>query len=98
MLDDLMLLQLVQAVDAVAKAMAPKGPMSRREKVLRALADVEDLLEFLAEACEDPSLREIVAEHFKYLEACMAALAVAAHVIPPEPEPIPTESAREVGQ
>ena len=101
MLDDLMLLQLVEAVEAVAKAMAPKAPsapVSRKERVLRALADVEDLLDSLVEACEDPSLRKIVAEHFKHLEASMAALAVAAHVIQPEPEPIPTESAAEVGQ
>jgi len=97
MLDDLMLLQLVQAVDAVAKAMAPKV-LSRRERVLRLLADTEDNLDELARLCEDPSLRKIVADHFKYLEACMAHLAVAAHVIQPEPEPIPTESAREVGQ
>jgi len=95
--DDALLLQLLGAVEALEKAMA-STVLGRREKVLRALADVEDLLEFLAEACEDPSLRKIVAEHFKHLEASMAALAVAASVFPPEPEPIPTESAREVGQ
>ena len=60
----------------------------RRERVYRALADAEDLLHFLTEACEDPSLREIVARYFKVLEACMAALAYAALCIPPEPEEV----------
>jgi hypothetical protein len=60
----------------------------RRERVYRALADAEDLLHFLTEACEDPSLREIVARYFKVLEACMAALAYAALRIPPEPEEV----------
>ena len=97
MLDDVMLLQLIQAVDAVAKAMAPKV-MSRRERVLRLLADIEDQIGELVRLCEDPLLRKIVSDHFKHLEASMAQLAVVARVIPPEPEPIPTESAREVGQ
>ena len=97
MLEDIMFLQLVEAVEAVAKAMAPKV-LSRKERVLRLLADIEDNLDELTRLCQDPSLRKIVAEHFKHLEASMAALAVAASVFPPEPEPIPTESAREVGQ
>ena len=60
----------------------------RREEVLRALADLEDLFGVLTLACEDPSLRQIVADHFKVLEACMAALAYAALCIPPEPEEV----------
>jgi len=60
----------------------------RREEVLRALADLEDLFGVLTLACEDPSLRQIVADRFKVLEACMAALAYAALCIPPEPEEV----------
>ena len=96
--DDALLLQVLGAIEALEKAMASTA-LGRREKVLRLLADTEDNLDELARLCEDPSLRKIVADHFKYLEACMAHLAVAAHVIQPEPEPIPTESAaEEVGQ
>jgi len=73
----------------------------KREWALQLMAHVEELLDTLTEACEDPSLREIVAREFPHLEACVAALAVAASVIPPEPEVtlvITIESAREVGQ
>jgi hypothetical protein len=55
------------------------------EELLRALADMEDLFGVLTLACEDPSLRQIVAGRFKFLEACMAALAAAAGCVPPEP-------------
>jgi len=72
-----------------------------REEVLQLIAHVEELLDVLVARCENPSLREIVAREFKHLEASMAALAVAASVIPPEPEPITlviTIEAAEVGQ
>jgi hypothetical protein len=71
-----------------AKADRAEKARERREEVLRALADLEDLFGVLTLACEDPSLREIVARHFKVLEACMAALAYAALCIPPEPEEV----------
>ena len=83
--DDALLLQVLGAIEALEKAMASTA-LGRREKVLRAIADVEERLEFLAQACEDPSLRQIVSARFKHLEASMAHLAVAAHVVPPEPE------------
>ena len=73
-----------------------------REEVLQLIAHVEELLDVLVARCENPSLREIVAREFKHLEASMAALAVAASVFPPEPEPITLvitiEAAEEVGQ
>jgi hypothetical protein len=59
--------------------------LSHVEEVLRDLADLEDLFGVLTLACEDPSLRQIVAGRFKFLEACMAALAAAAGCVPPEP-------------
>ena len=81
--DEAMLVQLIQATEAVAEAM--RKAQSRREEVLRALADLEDLFGVLTLACEDPSLRQIVAGRFKFLEACMAALAAAAGCVLPEP-------------
>ena len=72
----------------------------KREWALQLLAHVEELLDTLTEACEDPSLREIVAREFPHLEASVAALAVAASVIPPEPEVtlvVTIETAAEVG-
>jgi len=83
--DDVMLLQLMGAIEALEKAMASTA-LGRKERVLRLLADVEDNLDELARLCEDPSLREIVAQYFKALEAGMAKLAVAAGMVAPEPE------------
>ncbi len=57
-----------------------------KERALRALADIEDLFEVLADLCEHPDIRELVAQFFPVLEAGMAALAVAAGCVPPEPE------------
>lgn len=71
-----------------AKADWAEKARERRERVYRALAYAEDLLQFLTEACEDPSLREIVAQEFRHLEAGLAALAYAAMAIPPEPEEV----------
>jgi hypothetical protein len=83
------LVALGAKAEALQKASeAWQKAQERRERVYRALADAEDLLHFLTEACEDPSLREIVARYFKVLEACMAALAYAALCIPPEPEEV----------
>ena len=59
-----------------------------RERVLQLLADTEDNLDELVRLCEDPSLRAIVAQYFKFLEDGMAALAYAAMAIPPEPEEV----------
>jgi hypothetical protein len=56
-----------------------------RERVLSMLAHVEELLDELTLACENPSLRAIVARYFRALEAAMAALACAAGCVPPEP-------------
>ena len=60
----------------------------RREKVHRLLADAEQAMNELARLCEDPNLREIVAREFRVLESALAALAVAAGAVAPEPEEV----------
>jgi len=68
--------------------LARQAARLERERVLQLLADTEDNLDELVRLCEDPSLRAIVAQYFKFLEDGMAALAYAAMAIPPEPEEV----------
>jgi len=60
----------------------------RKAKALRLVADTETALGELAELCQDPEVRKVVARDFRALEVALAVLAVAAGVVAPEPEEV----------